>query len=237
MEEHFLFYIPSQYISGENVFFPDDEVHHLIRVLRKRDGDVVRVTDGAGRLLQVRLQVVGKKEVVGHVLEQTIIPPEPDRILAMGVIRQRDRLEFAIEKAVELGATRILLVHSDHAEKMRLRASRIDKTVISAMKQSKRCHLPSWEERHGFMELMSDYRESHKIIMAHPLGEENERWQPENTPMLLMSGPEGGFSGEEVSHAKSCGALVVSLGNARLRAETAACTLVGLAECRQTIAG
>ncbi|MDG5767790.1 RsmE family RNA methyltransferase [Balneolales bacterium ANBcel1] len=237
MDSHFLFYVPPEQSRSDHIVFPEEEAHHMVRVLRKRAGDLVQVTDGTGNLLEVRLTHADRKSVTGEVISRVAIPPGPDRILAMGVIKQRDRLEFAIEKAVELGASRIVLVHSDHAEKTGIRPSRVAATILSAMKQSRRCHLPAWEERDDFKSVLLDYGPGRQVLMAHLSSEESGLQDPSagrsnDAPSLLLVGPEGGFSEEEIADAVTAGAGEVSLGSARLRAETAVCALLALLECR-----
>ena len=232
MDEHFLFYVPPGQIKHDRLQFTEDEAHHIARVLRKQPGDVVQVTDGVGNTMDVKLIVVDKKKVAGEVVATYLTPAEPDRILAMGVIRQRERLEFAIEKAVELGVTKIVLVHSEHAGRMELKPKRIDKTMIAAIKQSRRPWLPAWEERDSFYEVLAEYRESREVVMAHPEVEGTYEWKAGNSPMLLMVGPEGGFSPKEVEQAVASGVKIVSLGQKRLRTETAVCVMLALANYR-----
>ncbi len=234
MKEHFLFYAPPESYRYDNVQFPEEEAHHMFKVLRKRPGEMVQVTDGVGHRMDVRLDVVDKKKVTGEVIAKKETPPEPERILMMGVIRHRDRLEFAVEKATEFGATHIVLVHSDHAGKMTIKPSRIDKILISAIKQSRRFRLPKWEKRNSFFEVLSEYRENRKVIMAHPGDHGNQKWKPDDAPSLLMVGPEGGFSDKEVEQAVASGASLVRLGPTRLRTETAVCALMTLSACYGT---
>lgn len=232
MDEHFLFYAPPDHITDDRIVFPEEEAHHIATVLRKKAGDVVQATDGVGNTLEVRLDTVDKKAAAGEVTARFITPAEPDRILAMGVIRQRERLEFAIEKAVELGVTRIVLVHSEYAGKMEIKARRIEKTIITAMKQSRRPWLPGWEERDSFFDVLAEYGKSRKTIMAHSLEEGSYDWQPDDTPLLLMVGPEGGFSPGELEHCMASGVHTVSFGPKRLRTETAVCVMLTLANYR-----
>jgi 16S rRNA (uracil1498-N3)-methyltransferase len=229
MDEHFLFYVPPEQIKHDRLQFTEDEAHHITKVLRKQPGDIVQATDGVGNTMDVRLIVVDKKKVAGEVVATYNTPAEPDRILAMGVIRQRERLEFAIEKAVELGVTKIVLVHSEHAGRMEIKPRRIDKTIVSAIKQSRRPWLPAWEERASFYDVLADYRESREVVMAHPDVEGTYEWKADDTPMLLLVGPEGGFSPKEVEQAVASGVKVVSLGQKRLRTETAVCAMLTLA--------
>ncbi len=229
MKEHFLFYVPPDEILDQKISFPEEEANHIVKVLRKRPGDVIQVTDGVGNIMDVRLIEVDKNRVAGEVVKNYTSLAEPDRILAIGVIRQRERLEFAVEKAVELGVTRIVLVHSEYAEKMQIKAKRINKIIISAIKQSRRPWLPAWEERDSFYDVLADYKDGRKVIMAHSQEEGTYDWKPDDSPMLLLVGPEGGFSEKEVEHAVVSGAKIVRLGQKRLRTETAACALLTLA--------
>ncbi len=232
MEQHFLFFVPPDQIMNDRLRFSEEEARHIAKVLRIRPGEVVQVTDGVGRTMDVRLLEVDKKRASGDIIASCHTPAEPDRILAMGVIRQRERLEFAVEKAVELGVTRIVLVHSDHAGKMEIKPTRIEKTIVSAMKQSRRPWLPGWEERGSFNDVLAAYRDSRTIIMADSSTDGTYRWKPDDDPMLLMVGPEGGFSPHEVEQARACGAQIIRLGNKRLRTETAVCALLALANQR-----
>lgn len=229
MDEHFLFYLPAEEIREERMWFPADEVRHIVKVLRKQAGDIVQATDGTGRLLDVELIVVDKKKVAGEIVRSREVPAGPERILAMGLIRQRDRLEFAVEKAVELGVTRLVLVHSDHSGQMNVKAQRIDKTIISAMKQSRRCHLPVWEERGSFYSVLAEYRENRSLIVAHADGETAGNWPTGSNSALLMVGPEGGFSENEAGQFVASGAKLVKLGENRLRTETAVCAMLSFA--------
>lgn len=229
MDEHFLFYVPPEGIRHDRLHFSEDEARHIARVLRKQPGDIVRVTDGLGNTMDVRLSVVDRKMVAGEVVATHRSPSDPERILALGVIRQRERLEFAIEKAVELGVTRIVLVHSEHAGSMEVKARRVEKTMISALKQSRRSWLPDWEERDSFRDVLEAYGAGREVVMAFQQAGGTYQWKGDDTPMLLVVGPEGGFSSEEVAQAVSRGVGFVRLGSQRLRTETAVCAMLVLA--------
>lgn len=232
MDDHFLFYVAPDDIISNKVRFPEEEGRHIAKVLRKKSGDVIQVTDGLGHRMDVRLTLHDKKRVEGDIVATAVMPEDTERILAMGVIRQRDRLEFAIEKAVELGVTRIVLVHSDHAEKVSVKPSRVDKTIISAIKQSHRYRLPEWEERESFYEVLSEYRQNRRVITALAEEEGVRNMISENSPSLLLVGPEGGFSRAEIGHITAFGSQFIQLGKTRLRTETAVCALLSLLQCR-----
>ena len=138
------------------------------RVLRKRVGDVVWATDGMGNKLKVELTEAGKKRVEGKILKKDFVSPGPEYLLAAGAVRQRERMEFAVEKAVELGATRIIIFHSDYSGRQEIRPARIQKTILSAMKQSRRYHLPAWEEYRSFDDVLTKYAGDCDFWMAHP---------------------------------------------------------------------
>lgn len=140
----------------------------MVRVLRKRVGDVVWATDGMGNKLKVELIEAGKKRVEGKILKKDFVSPGPEYLLATGAVRQRERMEFAVEKAVELGATRIIIFHSDYSGRQEIRPARIRKTILSAMKQSRRYHLPAWEEYRSFDDVLTKYAGDCDFWMAHP---------------------------------------------------------------------
>lgn len=210
------------------MFFPDEEAHHILNVLRKRSGDIVQVTDGLGCRMEVRIEISEDKAVKGHILATHYSKAGPDRILAMGVIRNRDRLEFAVEKATELGVTRIILVHSELAGKTEIKARRIDKAIMSALKQSRQLWLPAWEESASFTETISRYWDNRTILVAHPSGESLKGQDVHNSSLLLLVGPEGGFSKNELEEARVYNASFVRLGESRLRTETAVCAMLAL---------
>lgn len=228
MDDRFLFYVPPKYIHRDDLFFPDEEAHHLLNVLRKRSGDIVQVTDGLGCRMDVRIEISGDKVVKGCISASYYSKAGPDRILAMGVIRNRDRLEFAIEKATELGVTRIVLVHSEFAGKMEVKARRIEKTITSALKQSRQLWLPAWEECTSFTEAITRHRDHRNVLVAHPSGESIQMNEMQGSHLLLIVGPEGGFSENEMEEARANNATFVRLGESRLRTETAACALLAL---------
>lgn len=230
MDDHFLFYLSSrEYISDEHVQFSESESRHIVKVLRKRSGEVVQATDGRGHRMKVKLHEVDKKNVTGTVYEKVPVPKEPEKILALGVIKHRERFEFAIEKSVELGVSKIILVHSRYVEKKGIKPLRLEKTIISAMKQSRRCWLPEWEEQDSFTDVMIHYGKERNVVVAHPAGRKKiDADFFSHSSLLMLVGPEGGFSNNEIASAKSFGAQFVNFGESRLRTETAVCVLMSL---------
>lgn len=198
----------------------------MAKVLRKSEGAHVQLTDGRGHRMKAVITRLHKDEVHVRVLSCESTAPPVDRVLAMGVLRQKDRFEFAVEKAVELGATRLVFVHSEHTLERNLRVSRIDKTIESAVKQSQRFYKPSWEVSSSFEQVIDRFARSHHVLLADPSGEPAHKVHPGWSAALLLVGPEGGLSAHEARQAVNAGARRVALGAHRLRAETAVCAML-----------
>lgn len=207
------------------------EAQHASKVLRLRVGDEIYATDGLGNQYSGIVESIGKNSISASVTQKKEIrKPKPEKVLAMGIIKKRDRLEFAVEKAVELGASEIVLFNSDHSEKEKVRLDRLKTIAISAMKQSMRSWLPEIVFLHSMDEVLQKYS-NHRILMAHeqigfesPKSDELKNQNEEK--FLLLVGPEGGFSARETTLAKEYMAKMVSLGKYRLRTETAAVTFL-----------
>lgn len=218
-----LFFAPStDFNTDDSVEIKDQEAQHISRVLRHKVGDVIIVADGEGARFEVEILEITKKSVVGKKLTTACKAlPSKKKILAMGVIKKRDRLEFAIEKAVELGAWEIVLFNADHSERNRINSERLETQIISAFKQSGRSWLPKLVVLNSLDEVFGHY-ENADFIMAHEEIEvSNQPKVLEKEHSVLLVGPEGGFSSREVELNKEKGGSFVSLGKNRLRAETA----------------
>lgn len=200
----------------------DQEAAHISKVLRYKVGDEIFVADGEGNRSKCEITDNSKRSIVASVLE-TVSQTEPTikKVMAFGAIKKRDRLEFAIEKAVELDAWEICVFDADHSERSRLNKDRLHTQIVSAFKQSGRYFLPKLVIKSSLDEVLDHYSD-HATMMAY-LGDE-ESGNPEkltDTNNLLLVGPEGGFSKREADLTKSNGGKFVSLGAHRLRVETA----------------
>lgn len=218
------FYAPPENWNDDRseVEITDQEAIHISKVLRNRMGDQVFVVDGIGNRSKCEIIEISKKSVRLKVLETSSQEePTTKKIMALGAIKKRDRLEFAIEKAVELDAWEICVFDADHSERSRLNEERLHTQIVSAFKQSGRYYLPKLMIKRSLDEVVEQYKE-HSILMAY-LGEEESAIPSDltNSKNLLLVGPEGGFSKREAALAKSKGAQFISLGKNRLRAETA----------------
>lgn len=221
-----VFYAPPSQINNGFIELLDQEAIHASKVMRVQEGDKLMVVDGKGGRYKGPIRTITGKTVQIEIEDEQRDPaPDPALILGMGIIKKRDRLEFAIEKAVELGASRICLFRSEHTVKENVRMDRLESKALSAMKQSLRAWLPEISIFHSFKTLLDSFSEAN-LLAAH---EKVEPDNPRNTlssisegDKLLLVGPEGGFSDDEIDLLRKREGRVVSLGSNRLRTETAA---------------
>lgn len=202
----------------------------MVSVLRYREGDDILVTDGIGHRYEGVIRSTRKNEVLVEVKESSFEEPSVrDVTLALGVIKKRDRLEFAVEKAVELGVNRIALFRGDHTEKGKVRMDRVEATVMSAMKQSLRVWLPSVEIYESLDELLEKRASSLFVVADQKSTNEKLNLSDDENEVVLLVGPEGGFSKREEAFwgpDSDLNMKTVLLGEKRLRAETAAVVMV-----------
>jgi 16S rRNA (uracil1498-N3)-methyltransferase len=228
-----IFYAPPEQIKENIIELRGQEAVHASKALRYSRGDDITVVDGEGGWYEGKVQFA-EDSMLRVVIDTAATPnkPQPDVILGMGIIKKRDRLEFAAEKAVELGVKAIALFRGDHSIKQNARIDRLEAIVLSAMKQSLRSWLPAISMDNSMEEVLKRYNKSScKIIAAHEDEKEMVYRQDAKPPQtavdtLFLIGPEGGFSDNEMMNLKEEGADVISLGPSRLRSETAAVTIL-----------
>lgn len=219
-----IFYCPPSGINGDIAELGENETRHASRALRFREGDDITFTDGTGgwyegaiiRMMKdsARIKISSHKEIPAY---------KPHLVLAMGIIKKRDRLEFAVEKATELGASDICLFRSRHTVKENIRMDRLESTAISAMKQSQRAWLPEIKLFPSLENLLDTYRNAFCLAAHEKVNQEPVTGHSiDSDKVLLLVGPEGGFSDTEIDRIRQRGGKLVSLGDYRLRAETAA---------------
>jgi 16S rRNA (uracil1498-N3)-methyltransferase len=207
---------------------PEDEAHHALRVVRIKVGDEIAVVDGEGGWHRVRLDHVDRRSVSGRVVESRREVGEPDYELTigLGLLKNRTRFETFLEKAVELGVGTIAPLLTERTERERIKESRARNILIAAMKQSQRSRLVRLDEARalgtvvqsgGFDQILICHeQESTESGILDALKARSTR------RVLVLVGPEGGFSDDEVQAVMRMGGVRVSLGPRRLRAETAA---------------
>jgi 16S rRNA (uracil1498-N3)-methyltransferase len=209
----------------------EDESKHCTRVLRLREGDKISVTNGKGTIYHCVIASVGKKCLVEV---ESIEEDQKGRNkihIAIAPTKNIDRFEWFLEKATEIGIGRITPLVCHHSEREKIKEERLHKVLVSAMKQSLSSFLPQLDPAEEFGAFVRKPHAGNKFIAFIDPGVtlELKDFKLRNDPSLLLIGPEGDFSREEVENAKSEGFIPVSLGASRLRTETAglvACTLL-----------
>ena len=211
---------------------PEDESKHCVRVLRLSAGDILSLTDGRGNLYTAMVVTPDPKRCTVEIThtEQELGKLPYKLTIAVAPTKNTDRYEWLLEKATEIGVEAVVPLDCRHSERHTLNAERVKKIVAGAMKQSLKAYLPRVEPMTPFPELVRREFDGVKLIAhCHP---GDKAYIPDVAPpgrdVMVMIGPEGDFSPEEVAQALENGFKAVSLGNSRLRTETAA--LMAVAE-------
>lgn len=219
-----VFYLPDAQIG--TVSFPEDESKHIVRVLRMREGDGFYVTDGKGNMYDAELIDAHPKRAAVILSNQRRGYDVRDfRVsIAIAPTKLNERTEWFLEKATEIGIDEVKLFSSYHSERRAVNLERFKKIVVSAMKQSVKSKMPQLDEMVSFDKLVRQDFAGQKFIawIDEDVNEQLCDLYKKGENALVLIGPEGDFSKEEVALAKDNGFIPVSLGDARLRTETAA---------------
>lgn len=214
-------------IDSDNITLSPEESKHLVRVMRKRVGDEIQFTDGKGVRVRARITVAEKELCVAEVFEREVCAQRPRRLhIAVAPTKNPDRMEWLVEKAVEIGIEKITFLQCEHSERKKVDLARMQRIAIAALKQSSALYLPELAFT-TFDELLAgiDAAKASAFIAyceADVLSEQFVQVPFAADEVLLLIGPEGDFSIEEVRKAQSQGVQTVKLGNKILRTETAA---------------
>jgi len=221
-----LFYTPNIEETDKQIIFPKDESRHIAKVLRKNEGETLKVTNGKGFLFTAEIIEANPKQCLAKIIKVEEESSKSYRLhLVVAPTKMNDRYEWFLEKATEIGIDEITPVICDHSERKTIKLNRYERVLQSAMKQSLHYSLPVLNEAISFSEFMNLKFEGQKFI-AHceedmpRISLKNEVRSNEEVTVLI--GPEGDFSPEEIKLALEKEWVPVSLGNSRLRTETAA---------------
>jgi 16S rRNA (uracil1498-N3)-methyltransferase len=235
------FYTSPENIGKEILIIEGEEAKHILSVLRNEVGDVISVVDGCSTRYNVLIEKASKSSIQGKILSRIRKENEPacQVTLAQAVCRQ-ERMDFLIEKATEIGVFSVIpiltqrgLVKISGASKGKTKINRWRRLAIAAMKQSLRTVLPEIQSIIKFKELLPRIRSFDLCLIASLEKDaksirECAELKRKAKRVLLIVGPEAGFTQEELSHAKAQGAIPISLGARRLRAETAGMVFLSL---------
>lgn len=235
MKEARYFYVPDAANCTE---LPVDEAVHALRVLRLQSGDEIFLMDGEGSFYRAQVTLASSKHCSYQVLER-MAPPKDWRgriHLAVAPTKMMERMEWMAEKATEIGFDQLSLLCCKFSERKVVNVQRLDKIIISAVKQSRKPYKPVLSPLVPFDQFVSTPREGLKFI-AHCYDEiprqdlfSTLQAQTGDMECTILVGPEGDFSIDEVHLAMSHGYVPVSLGNFRLRTETAGLMAVAMAQ-------
>jgi len=231
-----LFYTPD--ITNGLYALPLEESRHCQKVLRLKEGDTIHLTDGQGNLYRVRIIDAQSRQVQVEVVEKHAdYNGRPYHIhLAVAPTKNIDRFEWFLEKATEIGIDEITPLLCEHSERKLIRIDRLEKVIIAAMKQSLKAYKPILNEMVSFEDFVRKNSGEGNFIAHYeePEPEALKSAYKKGTNAKILIGPEGDFSASEMLLAKDQGFKMVSLGNTRLRTETAAvvaCHTIYLLNC------
>ena len=225
-----LFYCPE--ILNDSHYLNSEESKHCIKVLRKSEGDLINLIDGVGGFYEARITLASQKKVLFEIEKQWAEAKRDYKLhIAIAPTKNNDRLEWFLEKVTEIGIDEITPIICHHSERKVIKEERLKKIILSATKQSLKATIPVLNSITTFKEFIS-IRHISNCFIAHC--EESNKMSlkseiAKNTTILI--GPEGDFSATEIEAALLNKFTPVSLGNSRLRTETAgivACHTIAL---------
>ena len=212
-------------IEGSTAILTSEESWHCAKVLRKKTGDAIHLIDGKGNFYEGVLELVSEKQTKVQITKGPTAQTKKDYTLHLAIAptKQIDRIEWMIEKAVEIGVDEISFVSCKNSERTVIKTERIVKIVESAVKQSLQAFIPKVNELRSFKDFIQQSNADQKLI-AHCYEipkEEIKKLDFKNKSSLVMIGPEGDFTMEEVELSQKNNYKAISLGTNRLRSETA----------------
>ena len=218
-----IFYCP-EILKGQN-FLDKEESAHAIRVLRMKQGNDLTIVDGQGGFYLSKITNANPNQCVFEIIEKKENFGKRNCFLhiAFAPTKNMDRTEYFLEKATEIGIDEITFLNCEKSERRILKIERTEKIVVSAMKQSIKAFLPKLNEITDFKKFIQSQNAGSKFI-AHCNEGEKISFKDvvrNNKNILILIGPEGDFSSDEIKFANENGYISITLGNSRLRTETA----------------
>ncbi|MDR0982949.1 MAG: 16S rRNA (uracil(1498)-N(3))-methyltransferase [Culturomica sp.] len=221
-----VFYTPS--LNGDEHVLSPEESKHCIRSLRLQTGDAVVLTDGNGGIYEGKIKYADPKGCVISDFKVckklTYFGWHPFYLhLAVAPTKSPDRMEWLAEKCTEIGVDEITFFTSEHSERKQIKTERLQRIMVAAMKQSQKAYLPTLKTDVSIEDIIRMPFDGRKFIAHCHEGEKKrlDEVYTEGENALILIGPEGDFSEKEVATAVSAGFIPITLGNSRLRTETA----------------
>jgi len=220
-----LFYNPEINSDTKEFIFDREESKHIIKVMRKKSDDILFVTNGLGYLFKTSISLASDSKCTVRIVSfEKLEKPNYSLHLAVAPTKMNDRYEWFLEKATEIGISEITPIICDHSERKFIKTDRFEKILQSAMKQSLHYYLPKLNEPIAFKDFIKSKNEG-QLFIAHC--EETDKKSLKHTlksatNVTILIGPEGDFSEKEIKLALENNYIPVTLGQTRLRTETAA---------------
>ena len=215
--------------TNDEFILPSEESKHITKVLRKKEGDKINFTDGKGNLIIAEITTSDIRKTRVKVIEKIEKEKQHNYYLhiAIAPTKKMDRFEWFLEKATEIGIDEITPIICERSERKIVKTERCNKILLSAMKQSLKYHLPKLNEGTSFKDFIKQDFEGSKYIAHCDKGEKTElRKEKKGNRILILIGPEGDFYLTEIEKSIQHNFNPISLGNSRLRTETAAIVAV-----------
>lgn len=222
------FYAPSLGLIHTSQNLEEETARHIAQVLRMKEGDLIHLTDGKGRVATAKIISIGKKTCGVFISEIQDSPTSIRKVtIAVSLLKNAGRFEWLLEKSAELGINSIVPLVCKRTERQQFRQDRLQNILVSAMLQSRQAWLTKLPNPVDYMDFIQETTYENRYI-AH-CGEEEKTSlstliKPNQKDSLVLIGPEGDFTMDEIKSAIEKGFKPVSLGNTRLRTETAAIT-------------
>jgi 16S rRNA (uracil1498-N3)-methyltransferase len=218
------FYINEYDPSQKEIILDEDTSRHVVQVLRMKEGEQLNLTDGRGNLITTEITEAHKKHCAVKVIDSRLTSHVSRKItIAISLLKNTNRFEWFLEKATEIGVSEIIPLICERTEKQKFRYDRMKGICVSAMLQSQQTWLPILLEPKPFSHLAIQQFENQQKFIAHceDSGKSQLTNQPVNQSTLILIGPEGDFTKQEIELALQNNFIPVSLGETRLRTETA----------------
>lgn len=220
-------------------FLNEEESRHCAQVLRLKSGDIIHITDGEGSLFEAKLLDVHHKKCLLSIIKETKFEKDPNYSLHLAIAptKSMERMEWFLEKALEMGIDEITPIICARSERKEIKTERLYKVAVSAMKQSLKFVLPQINEAISLNDFLSKPQIAHTYICfgAAPTENNLQAFDTKNNHNIFLIGPEGDFTPKEIILATEKGYKPINLGSSRLRTETAALHIVSIVNFKKMI--
>jgi 16S rRNA (uracil1498-N3)-methyltransferase len=218
------FFFEENFSAEENFILSEDTSKHIVQVLRMHENENLLITNGKGQVLTARIIKANKRNTEVQIINKSVRPKLiPEISIGISLIKNINRFEWFLEKAAEIGVAEIIPIICERTEKQHFRNDRMKNIIVSAMLQSQQAWLPVLHEPAKFDVIIKNSPHQNKYI-AHCIDDNKKQLSNEvisKEDQIILIGPEGDFTKEEVTSALKNNYIPVSLGETRLRTETA----------------